>query len=161
MITSSLMALMIPQPKDVATSYLNAFIDSLQTIDAHNHTTGKGAKIPSAALSIDDSVNFNGFRALSVYSVQLDNLATADTELVSLFAVNGDLYYRSGSNQLVRITTGAQLSVFDVLAAPIRLANQPASIETTVTGNGYIYYDQDNNRIRAYVAGAWKTVQVA
>jgi hypothetical protein len=163
MLSSSMMALLIPQPQDLSASYINAFIQSLETIDAHNHTTGHGAPIPAAALGIDGTVPFNGNSAKGLRSMQLlaQSLAlSASSDIQSLFVMGGDLYFFNGSSQVVRVTNGSQVNRFDVLGGPVQLGNSNSSVESGLTGNGYIYYDTTNNRVRVCVNGTWKTVTV-
>lgn len=106
------MSLIIPQAGDAAASYIAAIAADLQAIDAHDHTTGKGTPIPSAALNINGPLPFGGNSAQALRSAQFANqsaLLTATADDRSLFVFNGDLYYLNGSGAVVQISSGSSL----------------------------------------------------
>lgn len=87
---------------------------ALDVVDAHDHTSGKGAQLPTAALDLDADLPFNGYNATLLrstrYSDQGAALALA-TDLRCLYASGGELYYNDGNGTAVQITSnGAVLA---------------------------------------------------
>lgn len=101
---------------DVWGALLNAALD---LIDAHDHTTGKGVKVPSAGLKINADVAwaFGGsnyaitdLRALDLVPVAAASVsALADALFVS--SADNELYWRNHSGTNVKITSGTTLNV--------------------------------------------------
>jgi microcystin-dependent protein len=82
-------------------------------IDEHDHTTGKGALIPSAALNINADLSFSGNDAISLRSTRyVNNGATLSGggDLSCISVVNGNLYFNNASGVPVQITSGSGLN---------------------------------------------------
>lgn len=96
---------------------------ALETIDAHDHTSGKGLAITTAALNIDDDLMLNDFKLSDTSSLQLNSEASPVSgvgEENSVSAASGDLYWTNSAGIAVQITDGnaivaspAQLEVMD------------------------------------------------
>ena len=84
-----------------------------ESIDAHDHTGGKGVQLTPSSLNINSDVEFNLNSATELKNVVLDNTvhgsASGDTN-VSLYAYDGNLYYRNASGVGVKITSGSAVS---------------------------------------------------
>lgn len=89
-------------------------------VDAHDHTTGKGVKVPSAGLKInaDVSWSFSGTNYAITDAKAIDFTPLAATAMTSyssaLFANSSDsnnLYYRNSAGTNVKITDGSTLNV--------------------------------------------------
>lgn len=82
----------------------------LAVIDAHNHTSGKGALVPVAGLDIDADLSLATHALTDAKkAVFLDQQSVLTANAV--YAVGGDLYWTNGSNQPVQITSGNQIAV--------------------------------------------------
>lgn len=88
-------------------------------VDAHDHTTGKGVKIPSAALRINADVPWNdagayyaltGVKALDFQPQAAASMASYAGALFVSSADN-ELYYRTTAGTNVKFTNGAALNV--------------------------------------------------
>lgn len=85
--------------------------------DAHDHTTGKGVKVPSAGLNVNADISFAGLWATTAMrAVDFTPVAPASVSSLSsaLFANDSDaknLYYRTAAGANVQITDGAALNV--------------------------------------------------
>lgn len=88
-------------------------------VDRHDHTTGKGVKIPSAALNINADVSWSSSgtpRAITDLKA-IDFFPTATSSVAALagalFLDSGDseLYWRTTTGVNVKITAGAALNV--------------------------------------------------
>lgn len=85
---------------------------AFETVDAHDHTSGKGTKVPTAGLNINANLNFNSRKAYNLTSVQLVNQSPAlsgAANALSVSTTSGDLYYTNGSGTSVQITSGGAL----------------------------------------------------
>jgi hypothetical protein len=89
-------------------------------IDAHDHTTGKGVKVPSAGLNINADVSWSsGGSNYSITDMKAVDFApqatTAVTALASALFVNSsdanNLYFRNQSGTNVKLTDGSTLNV--------------------------------------------------
>lgn len=89
----------------------------LNSIDAHNHTSGNGALIPTAALNINADLSFGSFNQTGVKSTRFTSqslaLSTA-SDKECLYSVNGSLYYNNSSGTAVQITSGSGLNLASV-----------------------------------------------
>ena len=87
---------------------INAAID---VIDAHDHTSGKGVRIPTAGISIDANLSLNGYTLTSTkavtHSQQASAIATANS---SWFKTDGNFWITNGSGTAVQITSGGTLN---------------------------------------------------
>lgn len=85
--------------------------------DAHDHTTGKGVKVPSAGLNINADISFGGLWATTAMrAVDFTPVAPADVaSLAGAFFVNSsdsnNLYFRTVSGSNVKLMDGAALNV--------------------------------------------------
>lgn len=83
---------------------------AFEVVDAHDHSSGKGVKIPVAGLNINAALNFNGNKPYSLLSAQFNSQVAALTgasNANSVHSVNGDLYWTNGSGIAVQLTSGA------------------------------------------------------
>lgn len=86
--------------------YLNT---SLSTIDVHDHSTGKGVKVPSAGININADLAFNNFNASGLLSIGLNDPAADASVVRSVYVKSGDLYYKNGSGTVVQLTAGGSI----------------------------------------------------
>ncbi|MAH50959.1 hypothetical protein CMI37_34400 [Candidatus Pacearchaeota archaeon] len=81
-----------------------------ESIDAHDHTSGKGVQLTPSSLNINADVEFNLQSATELKNVVLDNTihssGSGDTN-VSLYVYDGNFYYRNASGVGVQITSGS------------------------------------------------------
>lgn len=111
--TTTFLNLTLPTPSvrlgpEWATDINAAF----ETIDAHDHSSGKGVQIPSAGLNIDDDLDFNNNRLANVEALQFQAVLSAPSGIsfasgMSVFS--GDLYYTNSSGVAVQVTSGGSL----------------------------------------------------
>lgn len=86
---------------------------AFSTIDTHDHSNGKGVKIPSSGLDINANLNisnniFYNFKATRY--VQQSSALTGSSYLNAIHSVNGDLYWTNGSGTAVQITSSGALA---------------------------------------------------
>lgn len=83
--------------------------EAFETIDAHDHTSGKGVPIPASGLNINANLNVNSMKTYNLYSTQYIDQAVALTgasNALSVSTTSGDLYYTNGAGNSVQITSG-------------------------------------------------------
>lgn len=109
----------------------NKVILNFQTIDSHDHTTGAGAAITTAALNIDGSLSFNNNAATNLSRTTFQSLTAAPTVNSSLYVLDGDLVYRNSLGNVIPVTSGSGLGTtpgaITGLAAPATVVFSPTT----------------------------------
>lgn len=110
---------------------------AFETIDSHDHTSGKGVQVPTAGININANLDFNEFAAENVRLLSFE--ARTSSPAGSTFArstsvYNGDLYYTNSSGVAIQLTTGgsivstpASVQSFETQAVASDLITSPAS----------------------------------
>ena len=84
-------------------------------IDAHDHTSGKGVQIPSAAIGVNADVSWAGFALTHAKGVAFTEQAAASvssySDLLYVDSTTHDLMFRNSTGTNVKITDGATLNV--------------------------------------------------
>lgn len=88
-------------------------------VDSHDHTTGKGVKVPSAALKINADVSWAfGGSSFAITDAKALDFAAVTTSSVSALAgalfvnsADNELYFRSVAGTNIKITSGTTLNV--------------------------------------------------
>ena len=85
----------------------------LALVDAHDHTTGKGQPINTAAIAIDADLSFSSLWApTNLHRIQFASVVGFSGNNKSLFvSLDNELYWRSNAGANVQITTGSTLNV--------------------------------------------------
>lgn len=86
---------------------------ALPIVDSHNHTTGKGVKVPTAGLNIDADLSFGNFAASAVGKIGLTPITAlaAGSTTVFVSAADNELYWRTAGGTNVKLTNGNALNV--------------------------------------------------
>jgi len=82
---------------------------AFEVIDAHDHSSGKGVKVPTAGLNINADLDFNENAALSLKLVNFEDQLSApsgSTFASSISTFSGDLYYTNDSGVAIQLTNG-------------------------------------------------------
>ena len=119
MATSPNMGFIEPTDHGSTSTWGAALNAALDLIDAHDHTTGKGVKIPSAALNVNSDVAWSSSGSnFAISSLKAIDFAAVSTSAVSGFAgalfvnsADNELYYRTIGGSNVKLTNGASLNV--------------------------------------------------
>jgi hypothetical protein len=110
-----LMNLSLPTPgTTTGPQWASMLNTAIETIDSHNHTSGQGARVPTAGLNINADLTFNNYNQDYVNSTRFTNQSSTlagASDLRSLYVVNGDLYFNNSSGTAVRITDGGAINV--------------------------------------------------
>ena len=82
---------------------------AFEVIDSHDHSSGKGVKVPTAGLNINADLDFNEQAALSLKLVNFEDqlAAPSGTSFASSMSTfSGDLYYTNDSGVAIQLTDG-------------------------------------------------------
>lgn len=92
---------------------INAAFDA---VDEHDHTTGKGARVPTAGLDINADLSFDDNDATDVrtvaFSSQGSPLSLSDVNAV--YVSDGDLYFNDGSGTSIQLTADGTLNAASI-----------------------------------------------
>ena len=147
---------------------------ALETIDSHDHSSGKGVKIKPSGMNINAALDFLNNRAINLSGSRYQSLSatqtgSSNTNLV--YSVSGNLYFTNGSGTAIQITSGGSLvsspgavTSFQRQAVSSNLTISPASnvvffnVDTTASrtitlplasavsdGRIYIFKDEDGS----------------
>jgi hypothetical protein len=98
-------------------TWANNVNTAFSVVDAHNHTSGNGVPITSAAININGLLSFNGNDATNFRSTRFSSqpgVISGANDVSCLFVVGGDLYYNSGAGQHIQITIGGALNASSI-----------------------------------------------
>ena len=87
---------------------------ALTTVDQHDHTAGKGTRIPTAGININAALDFGAYGITDLGKATFTNLGALDSDNNTLYVKSGDWYMNDGSGNQVRITSGGALNVGSV-----------------------------------------------
>src|SRR5438552_16462260 len=110
------MSMVIPVPSSEpgptwAQELVTAFTNIL---DVHDHTSGKGLKVPSGGLNINSDLSFGGFNLTTIRTLRLSSqgaVLTGGTEIGELYRVLNELYFNDGAGNQVKITNAGAVNV--------------------------------------------------
>jgi hypothetical protein len=113
------MGLVLPTDHGSVDTWDTIFDTSYQLIDAHDHTTGKGVKVPVAALNVTSDVSWSsgGTSHAITDLVAIDFAAVASSAVTALAgalwlnSADSNLYWRTPGGSNVQLTDGAALNV--------------------------------------------------
>lgn len=126
---------------------------ALEFIDAHDHTSGKGKLITAAALNINDDVSINSHNLTSARSYNMANLGAAiadPSDLRSIYAVNGELYYNDGSGNQVQITDSGGINASTIGGIGGDYA-PPAAVNYNSISKTYLIYQNSTTGLRGKI----------
>jgi hypothetical protein len=92
---------------------------ALEIVDQHDHSSGKGVKIPATGLNINSHLPFNNYSLYDLKNVRLTPVTgaplsgAANSSGISVYS--GDLYYTNSSGAAIQLTSGG--AVISVPAA--------------------------------------------
>lgn len=87
--------------------------DSLDLVDAHDHTTGKGVKVPTSGININADLEHNNYNLTEVKSVRFENQASnlaSGSDLRCLYVKSNELYWNTSSGTAVKLTLGTGIN---------------------------------------------------
>lgn len=85
---------------------------AITTLDAHDHTPGKGTLVPAAGLNINADLSFNSHAATALTKTAFTSQASAFSAATTsaVYVINGDLWYNNNSGTPVQLTAGSSIT---------------------------------------------------
>lgn len=86
---------------------------SLNTIDSHDHTTGKGVPVSVAGLNINADLNFQGNNATNLRSTRFvaqSSPLSLSSDVGAAYVSGVDLYFNDGSGNQIRMTQSGSIA---------------------------------------------------
>lgn len=124
--------------------------EAFETIDLHDHSSGKGVKVPVAGLNINANLNFNSFKPYSLLSAQFNAQAatlTGAANANSIYSVNGNLYWTNASGTAIQITNGG--AIVSTPGAVEALEYDTINTNLTInSGDAYVFIALDTSASR-------------
>jgi hypothetical protein len=139
---------------------INADLDA---IGEHDHTSGKGVKVPSGGININAALEFNANDATELGRVAFDSSVTTSNLVRSLFVdADGDLNYRNENGADVQITENNALNVGSFGGIEGDYAASDASVTYANTGTLYKFLSDASPETWARVdVGGLKVYEMA
>lgn len=110
---------------------------ALETIDEHDHSSGKGKQVPASGLNINADLSFGDNKAYDLEASQFKSLTatlTGSTNAYSIYVKSGNLYYTNATGTAVQVTDGNSLTAspsavqsFELQSVSADLTINPAS----------------------------------
>lgn len=112
--TTANMSLILPIPGlQTGLQYAIQNNSAFSVIDSHTHIPGQGLPIPTAAININNDLNFNAYNGISFRSTrfnsQVSPLALV-TDINCISVVGPDLYYNDGNGNKIQMTIGGSVN---------------------------------------------------
>lgn len=113
MATTANMNLTLPNPTStVGPTWATELNTAMETVDTHDHTAGKGTKVPAAGLNINADLDIQSHELQNVkgtaYTSQSTALSASKTN--ETYVLNGDLYYNNNAGVAVQVTAGSSVA---------------------------------------------------
>lgn len=98
-------------PSSSSASWNSPLNSNFSLLDLHDHSSGKGARIPTSGLNLNADLQFNDNRATELKAVKFND-ADSETSVqdYSLYTSGGELYYKKASTAAVQITSSGALN---------------------------------------------------
>jgi hypothetical protein len=129
-------------------AWATALNAAIEVVDSHDHTSGKGTRVPTAGININADLDFNEFAVQNqrYSSFEQRTSSPSGSEFAASTSVyNGDFYYTNTSGVAVQVTSGGSLvsspgnaQIFETQAVSSNLTISPGDtfvyliVDTTV-----------------------------
>lgn len=85
--------------------------EALDVVDAHDHTSGKGVRVPASGIDVNADLPFGSNAATGLGSAQFTSQTVALTGIESaLYFLDGDLYAIDGDGNAIQMTVGGVIA---------------------------------------------------
>lgn len=115
---------------------------ALETIDSHNHTSGKGTRVPISGINFNADVDFEGY---SLEAIERLGLATQTVSLASaanknsLYVKDGELYYITTAGADIQITSGSGLNLSSIGTIGGDFGTADATVTYSDTSKSFLF----------------------
>lgn len=90
---------------------------ALETVDAHDHTSGRGVQVPSAGIGVDASLEMNGYDLTETRTVRFDNQSgglNGAEDIACIYSGGGNLFFNDASGVQIQLTAGGALNAASI-----------------------------------------------
>lgn len=109
--STTFMNLILPTVSStIGPDWANNLNAAITLVDAHDHTTGKGTKVPVSGININSNLPFNNYSATNVGSATFSNLSALTLTLNTIYVKDGDLYFNDVNGSNVRLTASGAIN---------------------------------------------------
>lgn len=144
-----------PTPNASANVWGSLINSCLDTIDSHDHTVGKGVKVPVSGLNLNADVSLSGLwaitaaRGFDMTPVAASSVATLSSAIFTNSADN-NLYFRNSSGTNVQLTAGNTLNISVAGAIGGDYGSVGALLDFIDANDTYHFYQQVGGGVRQY-----------
>jgi len=87
--------------------------EAFTLIDSHDHTSGKGSRVPTAGISINADLSMGGYNLTNTNTTKYNSLGSALSSSFtnSVYVVGGELYFNDAAGTDVQLTSGGAINV--------------------------------------------------
>lgn len=130
--------------------WANDINNSLTLIDSHDHSNGMGVKVTPSGLNISADLTFQGNNLTNLRALTLLSQSATINDLISVYSVNGDLYFNDNAGNHIRITASGGVN-----GSPGSITNlvSPASA-TFVAGSETFVWQSNVNKPASMDSGS-------
>lgn len=127
------------------------------TLDVHDHSSGKGAQVPSAGININANLSFAGFKPYNLlatqFSSQSSSLSSASNK-PCVYVLNGELRYIDNSGNDVQLTNAGSVNSatgsISGLSAPVAAGFASNTFSWQANSGTSLYAKMANSDISLY-----------
>ena len=134
----------------IGPEWANEVNAAFEVIDAHDHTSNKGVRIPTAGININAELDFNTNSAANLTQIKLisnTSTLTGATNANSTYVSNGNLYFTNSSGTAVQLTDGG--SVVTSAGALQTVETQAVSSDLTINpSDTFVFLSVDTTAVR-------------
>ncbi len=134
----------------IGPSWATQVNEAFETIDAHDHSSDKGARITPAGMSINANLNIDNNIFYNFKSVRLQSQSAAlsgASYANGIHSVNGDLYFTNGSGTAIQLTDGG--SIISTPSSASVFETEAISTDVTINdGDTYVFLRVDTSAAR-------------
>ena len=134
----------------IGPDWANQINTALESIDIHDHSSGKGVKIPSSGLNINADVVFNDNMASSLKATKFEEQSAALTgasNTNAVHSVSGDLYFTNGSGIAIQLTSGGAIAALPGAAQTFEYVDVAANV-TIGPADSFVFLSTDTTASR-------------
>ncbi len=112
--TTAYMGLTLPVPGSGGTpgpTWASDLNTAITSIDSHDHTTGKGTKVPISGINWNADINLGNFSLYDVGFIRGYNNISTPTGLRLFYVKNNEFYYKNAAGVETQITDSGTVKV--------------------------------------------------
>ena len=119
--------------------WASELVDSLTSVDYHNHIEGRGKTLNNNSFVIDADFAINFKEIKEIASLALLNLGTQPTTLNLCYDFNGEFYFNDKNGNKVQITNGGTINVPSVDGITGDYTTSDADLSYSSTSKSFIF----------------------